>query len=277
MQVNTTNTYPTITQAFGIVGILVLAMVLFSPVVALEHQIGKSLSGLISYLLSVGISLWIVFTIRRKKTGIESFNFKPFNLIIAPLVIIVSIAIVLGVSLPITTLIPTPQFVKELFLSMYDDVRIYSFITMVIAAPILEELIFRGIVLDGFLKIYSPVKSIVLSSILFGLAHLNPWQFLSGLFIGLFMGWIYYRTQSLWLTILSHLSLNLLGFASNLIMKPTPEDMDKTAVELYGGLSNFIIIIVSSWVAIIVSVYYLNRLFSRAKAAIEYVENNSAV
>jgi hypothetical protein len=52
--------------------------------------------------------------------------------------------------------------------------------------------------------------------------------------------------------------------------------MDKTAVELYGGLSNFIIIVVSSWVVITVSVYYLNRHFGREKVAIEYVENNSA-
>jgi membrane protease YdiL (CAAX protease family) len=276
MQVNTTKSYPTINQGFGIVGILVLVMVLFSPIVLLAPQIGKSLSGLLSYLLAMGISLWLVFNIRRKKTGIESFNFKPFDLIIAPLVVIGSIGIAVGVSIPIVSLIPVPQFVKELFLSMYDDGKIYSFITMVIAAPILEELIFRGIILDGFLKIYSPVKSIVLSSTLFGLAHLNPWQFLSGLFVGLFMGWIYYRTQSLWLTILSHLSLNLFSFASTLITNTTLADMDKTAVELYGGLSNFIIIVGSSWIAIIVSVYYLNRHFSHEKAAIEYVENNSA-
>lgn len=46
---------------------------------------------------------------------------------------------------------------------------------MVIAAPVLEELIFRGMMLEGLLKKYSPVTSIIISSILFGVAHLNPW------------------------------------------------------------------------------------------------------
>ena len=235
MDVTPKKTYPTVTQGFGIVGILILGMIVFSPIIFLGDQIGKSLSVLIYYLFSIGLPLGLVFNIRRKTTGIEHFNFKPFTPIIVPLVVITTIAIALGVSIPIVSLIPTPEFVKQAFLMMSDDRGVYTFITLVIAAPILEELIFRGIILDGFLKIYSPVRSIILSSILFGLVHLNPWQFLSALFIGIFMGWIYYRTNSLWLTIIIHASLNLFSFLTTVITNTTPADMDKSAVESYGG------------------------------------------
>jgi membrane protease YdiL (CAAX protease family) len=275
MDVTSKQAYPTITQGLGIVGILILGMILLSPIIFLGNQIGKSLSVLIHYLFSIGLPLGVVFFIRKKKTAIEHFNFKPFNPIIVPLVVIVTIAIALGVSIPIISLIPIPEFVKQAFLSMSDDHGVYPFITLVIAAPILEELIFRGIILDGFLKIYSPSKSIILSSILFGLVHLNPWQFLSGLFIGVFMGWIYYRTNSLWLTIIIHASLNLFSFVSTLVMDTTAADMDKSAVESYGGLTSFLIIVISSWIAIIVSVNYLNRYFDRQDNAFAYVQNDS--
>lgn len=275
MDVMPQKAYPTISQGFGIVGILILGMILFSPIIFLGNQIGKSLSVLIYYLFSIGLPLGVVFNVRKKTTGIGHFNFKPFNPIIVPLVVIVTIAIALGVSIPIISLIPTPEFVKQAFLMMSDDRGVYTFITLVIAAPILEELIFRGIILDGFLKLYSPSRSIILSSILFGLVHLNPWQFLSALFIGIFMGWVYYRTNSLWLTIIIHASLNLFSLLSTTITDTTAADMDKSAIESYGGLTNFLIIVISSVVAIIISVNYLNRYFHRQDKAFAYVQNDA--
>jgi len=267
--------YPTVTQGFGIVGILILGMIVFFPIIFLGKEIGKSLSTLIYYLFSIGIPLGVVFNIRKNATGIEHFNFKPFAPIIVPLVVIATIAIALGVSIPIISLIPIPEFVKQAFLLMSDDRGVFTFTTLVIAAPILEELIFRGIILEGFLKIYSPTRSIILSSILFGLVHLNPWQFLSALVIGIFMGWIYYRTNSLWLTIIIHATLNLFSFLSTVITNTTAADMDKSAVELYGGLTNFIIVIISSWIVIIISINYLNRYFHRQDSAIEYAQSDA--
>jgi hypothetical protein len=76
----------------------------------------------------------------------------------------------------------------------------------------LEELIFRGIVLEGFLKNYSPVKAILLTNVLFGLAHLNPWQFAGAFLMGILISWVYYKTKNLLLPVLMHLLNNLLSF-----------------------------------------------------------------
>ena len=66
------------------------------------------------------------------------------------------------------------EMMREMVLEMASDQGLLMFIALVIAAPILEELIFRGIMLDGLLRIYSPTKAVIVSSLLFGLIHLNP-------------------------------------------------------------------------------------------------------
>ncbi len=66
-----------------------------------------------------------------------------------------------------------------------------------ILAPVLEEMLFRGIVLRSFLQQYPKWTAIVGSATLFGFAHLNLYQFVCALMLGIFLGWLYERTQSL--------------------------------------------------------------------------------
>jgi membrane protease YdiL (CAAX protease family) len=65
----------------------------------------------------------------------------------------------------------------------------------VVVAPILEEIVFRGMLLRGFLKHYSVRKSIIISAIFFGIAHMNPWQFIAGLAAGIVLGWWDYMAE----------------------------------------------------------------------------------
>jgi hypothetical protein len=64
-------------------------------------------------------------------------------------------------------------------------------------APVLEEMLFRGIVLRGFLKQYPRWQAILGSAVLFGAAHLNIYQFVVGVVLGTVLGWLYDRTRSL--------------------------------------------------------------------------------
>ena len=48
-----------------------------------------------------------------------------------------------------------------------------------IAAPVLEEMLFRGVILRGFLRQYSRTFAILWSAALFGIAHLNLYQFVT--------------------------------------------------------------------------------------------------
>ena len=63
----------------------------------------------------------------------------------------------------------------------------YHIATAVVLAPAIEELLFRGIVLDSLLRKYSPAKAILISALVFALAHdpaRMPLAFVLGLVIG---------------------------------------------------------------------------------------------
>lgn len=84
-----------------------------------------------------------------------------------------------------------------------------SVITACLIAPVLEEMLFRGIILRSFLNQYSRWRAILGSSLLFGLAHMNVYQFVSAGIIGVVCAWLYDRTRSLWPGIFLHMSSNM--------------------------------------------------------------------
>ena len=79
-----------------------------------------------------------------------------------------------------------------------------SFLVVAIFAPIFEEWMCRGMVLRGLLTKMKPGWAIVVSALFFALIHGNPWQALNAFLIGMVMGYVYYKTGSLILTMLIH-------------------------------------------------------------------------
>ncbi len=101
---------------------------------------------------------------------------------------------------------PAPQFLVEAYKQVFtsEGNLVERIFLLVIVAPVTEELLFRGIILRGFLHRHSPVLAVGLSSLLFGLVHLNPWQFISAFWLGVALGWFYLRTGSINICILGH-------------------------------------------------------------------------
>ena len=84
----------------------------------------------------------------------------------------------------------------------------WSIIALVVVAPLTEEPLVRGVMLTGLLRRYSVARAVLYSAVLFGVMHLNPVQFAAGLATGLFLGWLYTRTHSLWPGIVMHAIYN---------------------------------------------------------------------
>ncbi len=80
----------------------------------------------------------------------------------------------------------------------------------VIVAPIGEEFIFRKLIIDRTQK-YGGFCSIFLSALIFGLMHGNFYQFFYAFALGLVLGYMYYSTGKLYLTILFHAAVNFFG------------------------------------------------------------------
>jgi len=77
-----------------------------------------------------------------------------------------------------------------------------------VLAPVVEEMLFRGVVLRSFLLQYSRRNAIVGSALLFGFAHMNLYQFCAAVVLGLLSGWLYERARSLIPCIALHAAYN---------------------------------------------------------------------
>ncbi len=263
--VNKVNSFPNIIQSIVITGTVILGMLTVLPMKQwLNNFIRKEAAMLIGYLLAFGLPFLFFHSFKKNKNGSSPFNLNIENKRIIPYLIIASIVLLFGIISPIGSLIPMPEYIKESFIQLVGQKGFYTFILMVIAAPVLEELIFRGIILEGLLKKYSPLVSIISSSLLFGIAHFNPWQFVTGFIIGIFSGWVYYKTRSLLPSIIIHAAANLSGFASRL-MFDFNSFMDKSLVETYGGWTNLILAILISIVIVSICIYYLNKEFIKTE------------
>jgi membrane protease YdiL (CAAX protease family) len=75
-----------------------------------------------------------------------------------------------------------------------------------------EEILFRGIIAYGFYKVYPLRKAILLSALLFGIYHMNPWQAVSAFYGGILFGWLYWRYKSIWLCMFLHAYHNALVY-----------------------------------------------------------------
>lgn len=107
-------------------------------------------------------------------------------------------------------------------------------ISIGIIAPIGEEFLYRGAVLGSLLE-WKPLRSkpwvaILLSAAFFSLIHMNPAQMPGAFLIGLFFGWIVYRTGSLLPGIICHIFNNSLSCI--MTMLSTEESADDTVAEM---------------------------------------------
>lgn len=80
-----------------------------------------------------------------------------------------------------------------------------------IYSPLLEEVLFRGIILNSFIKKYSSSIALIFSSLVFAIAHLNFIQGINAFFLALILGYIYLKTKSLYLCITLHFFNNILA------------------------------------------------------------------
>lgn len=75
--------------------------------------------------------------------------------------------------------------------------------------PIVEEIIFRGLILGVLLKlIRRPWIAILISALVFGAIHMTTSQLIFGGLYGLLLGWLFWRTGSIWPGVVIHVANN---------------------------------------------------------------------
>ena len=177
---------------------------------------------------------------------LNSSNFGPFKgWQIALITVGLTFATMIAADLPnywnfrLTTLSPAMKAFYDAFLEVMNTMTggplWSSFLLAAIFAPIFEEWLCRGMVLRGLLTKMKPAWAIVVSALFFAVIHLNPWQALNAFILGVVMGYVYYKTGSLLLTMLIHFVNN----ATSVVLAQIPsleENADYWIDILPGGV-----------------------------------------
>jgi len=77
-------------------------------------------------------------------------------------------------------------------------------LSVAVFTPIIEELVFRGFVLDVASEAYGKWGAIFISALLFSIIHIEPISVINAFFGGIIYGYVRIRTDSLWPTIFLH-------------------------------------------------------------------------
>jgi membrane protease YdiL (CAAX protease family) len=93
-----------------------------------------------------------------------------------------------------------------------------SFFILVLLAPLVEELLFRGFIYTKLRNSRKASSSIIISAAIFAGFHLEPEIFLPLFILGCIIGYIYEKSGSLWVPILFHLINNGLAFAAEMYL-----------------------------------------------------------
>ena len=203
--------------AFLIAGVLLGNLV--SLVALLIPDAGTSVSMLLAYpVMFIPAMLYASFQSNRRKYNssgvlVDNGNFSPAGGVTCAILAVAATLCVSFCSDIFSKLLPEPsETFKQLMKSVTEGNIILNFISVSLFAPLFEEWLCRGMILRGLLAHnVRPVWAIVISAAFFALIHLNPWQALPAFTVGAMMGYVYYRTGSLKLTMLMHFSNNTLA------------------------------------------------------------------
>ena len=110
---------------------------------------------------------------------------------------------------------------------------------MVICAPIMEEYIFRKLIVERTVR-YGQGVAVVVSGLMFGLFHGNLNQFVYATVIGMFLAFLYVKTGNIKITISLHMLFNFIGgFLASILAKNLDLDDYMTFAE-YGSASGML-------------------------------------
>lgn len=199
-------TFPTIPQALLLVLALFLLQVLVQAVLGdLRNVLDLTIGELMAFTTLLGNGL-ILATLMHWKSMSYRDLFNPSGASFMSSAVLVGIPVVATVPMLFMTGAVLEELLTQIFPMSAWEQRVFeemaaqnlaNVTAVCLLAPVLEEMLFRGLILRSFLGQYQRSTAIGASALLFGVAHLNIYQFVAAFAIGLLLGWLYERTRSL--------------------------------------------------------------------------------
>jgi membrane protease YdiL (CAAX protease family) len=108
---------------------------------------------------------------------------------------------------------PADYLAKMSGLLNLPDLKIWQVYLLIAVLPgVCEEILFRGFIIR-FFESNGKWISILVSAALFALFHLDPYRFLPVLLLGILLGWLLIKSNSIYISMFSHAVNNSLALA----------------------------------------------------------------
>lgn len=138
-------------------------------------------------------------------------------------------------AIPTTVPIPTTptEFIKGLFV-------------IALAPGICEEVMFRGVMMSSYDK-FGYKKSILITALLFGMFHFNIMNLIGPIFLGIILGILRYKTNSIWSSMIGHTLNNGIALTIGYMVTIYAGDLDELASSSvdFGSTTEMIISLIS--------------------------------
>lgn len=207
--------YPSWGDLLTLLGVFIVATVLGSLLTGVLQKIGSVSVGFGAFLgYVIQFSLVIIFGLfQRKIRSPKETRLLKFGLAKLDFVIILwGTIMVLATGVVIEPLL---NLFPEIYLDRLGNIMAaggWMMFTSIVIAPIMEEILFRGILQDALMRKYGVFVGILIASAVFGIVHLIPQQVVNAFMIGIVLGYIYYRTGALLPVILIHCINNAISY-----------------------------------------------------------------
>lgn len=207
--------YPSWGDLLTLLGVFIVATVLGSLLTGILQKIGSVSVGFGAFLgYVIQFSLVIIFGLfQRKIRSPKETRLLKFGLAKLDFVIILwGTIMVLATGVVIEPLL---NLFPETYLDRLGNIMAaggWMMFTSIVIAPIMEEILFRGILQDALMRKYGVFVGILIASAVFGIVHLIPQQVVNAFMIGIVLGYIYYRTGALLPVILIHCINNAISY-----------------------------------------------------------------
>ena len=202
----------------SIVGVLIA---LFALLMAVFLVVGDSELGLPVFTFLSGVVVYFILKevySKEQVTALFSIPDRSEAGRLILLILVLDIFVVLPIHAVITIFL-FPDAEQQEVITMFEDASDTSLallaFSVAILTPFAEELLFRGFILGMLLKRYSDTQSIVISSLIFAIAH-EPIAMILAFGGGLLYGWVRVRTGSILPGMIAHAIWN--GFITAVVI-----------------------------------------------------------
>jgi hypothetical protein len=134
----------------------------------------------------------------------------------------------------------------------------YVILVVALVPAFAEEILFRGLVQKSLEKSLNVKRGVIITGLVFGGFHLNPFSFVPLAAIGIYLGFLTSKSGSIYSSIIAHFFNNLIAVLALYFGYGDDDLITGKATEL--PLEELTIIFIASTVVFVLSIYYFIRV-----------------